>query len=94
MTSPKRTNTTLRRMIERRDKKIADLTNENADARAELVNAVRQMKQLAQTNAMLRNNIEVLQRPDRAVHRKRRADKALAVLSYIKAVMRDYEKGN
>lgn len=84
MTNPKRTNSTLRAMLTRRDKKIADLINQNADLHAELAGAVRLAKQIKRENAMLRNNIEVLQRPRRMAKRDADAREAVRVLGLVK----------
>ena len=84
MTDPKRTNTTLRRMVAARDRKLAALTAENRAARAELVEAVRLAKQLARENAALRNNIEVLQRPHHVAKREETALHAIRMLAHIK----------
>ena len=80
----KRTSSTLRAMLTRRDKKIADLTNQNADLHAELADAVRLAKQCKRENAMLRNNIEVLQRPHRVAKRDANARFAVDMLGHIK----------
>ena len=80
----KRTNSTLRAMLTRRDKKIADLINQNADLHAELADAVRLAKQIKRENAMLRNNIEVLQRPRHMAKRDADAREAVRVLGLVK----------
>ena len=80
----KRTNSTLRAMLTRRDRKIADLINQNADLHAELAVAVRLAKQIKRENAMLRNNIEVLQRPRRMAKRDADAREAVRVLGLVK----------
>ena len=80
----KRTNSTLRAMLTRRDRKIADLINQNADLHAELADAVRLAKQIKRENAMLRNNIEVLQRPRRMAKRDADAREAVRVLGLVK----------
>ena len=80
----KRTNSTLRAMLTRRDRKIADLINRNADLHAELADAVRLAKQIKRENAMLRNNIEVLQRPRRMAKRDADAREAVRVLGLVK----------
>ena len=99
MTNPKRTNSTLRAMLTRRDKKIADLINQNADLHAELAGAVRLAKQLGRENAMLRNNIEVLQRPHRLDKRNSAAARRFDALQTInkqvenmRDVLRWYER--
>ena len=83
-TEKKRSNSTLRAMLTRRDKKIADLINQNADVHAELADAVRLAKQYKRENAMLRNNIEVLQRPHRMAARNTAARRAFDALQEVK----------
>lgn len=89
MTTPKRTNSTLRRMVAARDKKIAALIAENLAARAELADAIRLAKQIARENAALRNNIEVLQRPHHVAKREETALHAIRMLAHIKPRARE-----
>lgn len=74
-------------MLTRRDNKIAALTEENLAARAALDDALRALRMQVADNKVMRNNMAVLQRPERAAKRNEEARAAIDVLAGMKPLI-------
>ena len=88
----------LKAKIARRDKRIADLINENADARQLLKNAINSIRMIARENAMLRNNAaiktndkRIAQQLERLRHAEDMLTLAKAAGQYLMSITETYE---
>ena len=92
MTERPRSNSVLRGMLTRRDKKIAALAERMWEARRIAANAVLLAKRLRADNAALQKNIAALQKPGSAVKRMQRSRGAVDVLNHIAPLAAEFER--
>jgi len=92
MTQRPRSNSVLRGMLTRRDKKIAALAERMWEARRIAANAVLLAKRLRADNAALQKNIAALQKPGSAAKRMQRSRGAVDVLNRIAPLAAEIER--
>lgn len=92
MSQRPRSNSTLRGMLTRRDKKIAAQAEQLLEATQIAARAIAMATQVRMDNAALQKNIAALQKPGSAAKRMQRSRGAIDVLNHIAPLAAEIER--